>query len=303
MSESIEPALYPFDTVMKLRALVWREQGYVLGYLGAFPEALAALDRADEYLTACSVADYDQARSTMYRALMYRELERYTEALTLLRDARPVFLMYEDRKRVAAVDTTEAIVLMGLRKFSEALAITLRVSADADLDEQSRASATHNAAMCYRELSRFVEAKRLFAHAVITFEKLGLPARRAVSRWGIARVLLDEGRFEDALVLLNEVRKDFEEFGMSEDLATASLHAADALLVLRRPEQVADLCRSAIRYFERAGLAYSQPAMTALGYLREASEQGTLDAVKIERVRNYIKILPKQPNLLFAFSA
>jgi tetratricopeptide (TPR) repeat protein len=303
VAESIEPGLYPFDTMMKLRALAWRERGYALAYVGSFPESLAALDRTDECLAACSVSDYDHARSAMYRALIYRELERFNEALALLRDARSVFEKYGDRKRVASAEATQAIVLMGMRRFSEALTIALQISSDAGLDEESRASALHNAAWCYRELSRFGDAKRMYAQAIISFEKLGLVSRRAVSRWGIARVLFDEGRIEDSLVLLTEVRAEFEELGMSEDVATASLHAADALLVLQRPAQVADLCRSAIRYFEKAGLAYSQAAMTALAYLREAAEQGTLNPAKVDQVRNFFKILPKQPNLLFAFSA
>ena len=303
VAESIEPGLYPFDTIMKLRALAWRSRGYALGYIGAFPEALNALDHTDECLAACGVSDYDHARSAMYRALIYRELERFGEALTLLGYARRVFERYEDRRRVASTEATEAVVLMAMRKFSDALTLALRIASDVRLDEESRASALSNAAMCYGELARFGDAKKLYAQAIISFEKLGLVSRRAVSRWGIARVLFDEGRFEEALVLLVDVRTEFEELGMSEDVATASLHAADALLVLQRPAEVADLCRSAMRYFENAGLAYSRAAMTALAYLREAAEQGTLNPAKVDQVRNFFKILPKQPTLLFASPA
>jgi len=190
-----------------------------------------------------------------------------------------------------------------MRKFSDALTVALRIASDMRLDEESRASALSNAAMCYRELARFGDAKKLYSQAIISFEKLGLVSRRAVSRWGIARVLFDEGRFEEALALLVDVRTEFEELGMSEDVATASLHAADALLVLQRPAEVADLCRSAMRYFENAGLAYSRAAMTALAYLREAAEQGTLNPAKVDQVRSFFKILPQQPTLLFASPA
>jgi len=238
----------------------------------------------------------------MYRALVYRELERFSEAVNLLRDAREVFERYEDHSRIASIDSSEAIILMAMRRYSDALALALRISSDMKLDEEARASALTTAAWCYRELSRFADAKRLYSQAIVCFVKLGLVTRRAISRWGIARVLLDEGRFEDALVLLTEIRAEFEELGMSEDIATASLHQADALLALGRPAQVAELCQSAMRYFEKAGLAYSQAALTALAYLREAADLGTLDPAKIDQVRNFFKILPKQPNLVFAFS-
>jgi len=58
-----------------------------------------------------------------------------------------------------------------------------------------------------------------------------------------------------------------------------------------------------MEYFRRAGLTYSQPAMTALAYLREAAEQGTLNPAKVDKVRAFFKVLPKQPDLLFAFTA
>ncbi|PYQ47628.1 MAG: hypothetical protein DMF59_18370, partial [Acidobacteria bacterium] len=107
VADSVEAGRYPFDTIMKLRALAWRERAYALLYIGSFPESLEALDRTDECLSACAVSDYDHARAGMYRALIYRELERYGEALSIVREARPILAAYGDRKRVAVADTTE----------------------------------------------------------------------------------------------------------------------------------------------------------------------------------------------------
>jgi tetratricopeptide (TPR) repeat protein len=239
----------------------------------------------------------------MYRALIYRELERFAEAVSILRAARPILAAYGDRKRVAVSDSTEALVLMALGRYSEALTIHLQISADTTLDQESRTCGLNNAGQCYLELSRFTEARGVFAQTIPSFEALGRVTMRAMSRWWLARVFLGEGRHEQALPLLMEIRAEFEELGMSEDVALVSLHAADALLVLGRPSQVADLCRSAIEYFRQAGLEYSQSAMTALAYLREAADKGTLNPAKVDQVRNFFKILPKQPNLLFAFSA
>src|SRR5438445_1836063 len=128
VAEMVEPGRYPFDTIMKLRALAWRERAYALLYIGSFPESLTALDRTDECLAACAVSDYDHARSMMYRALIYREFERFGEAFTLVRDARRVFEVYGDQKRVMSAMATEAMVLTGMRKFSDAVAINLRIA-------------------------------------------------------------------------------------------------------------------------------------------------------------------------------
>jgi len=303
VAESLDATQYPHDTVMKLRARAWRERAYALLYIGSFPESLAALDRTNAYLGMCMVSDYDQARAQMYRALIYRELEKFGEAIAIVRQARPVFIAYGDRKRVALADGTEAAVLMAMARFSEALAIELRIAADGSLDQESRACALSNAGLCYRELSQLGEAKRVFTQAITSFEELGLFSRRTMARWGLARVLADEGRFEQALALLRELQSEFQELGMSEDVALVSLRLADILLVLQRPAQAAEFCASAMEYFRRAGLTYSQPAMTALAYLREAAEQGTLNPAKVDKVRAFFKVLPKQPDLLFAFTA
>src|SRR5439155_22382988 len=137
--------------------------------------------------------------------------------------------------RVAVADTTEAMVLMAIGRYVDALPVHLRIATDVTLDEESQACGSSNAGLCYLELSQFAEAKRAFARAITSFENLGLVSRRAMARWGLARCLSEEGRFEQALPLLFGVREEFEELGMSEDVAVVSLHAAHALLVLQRP--------------------------------------------------------------------
>jgi len=303
VAESLDATRYPFDTATKLRATAWRERAFALCYIGSFPESVIALDAADSRLSQCAVSEYDSARVQLVRALVYRELERLPEAAALTRAAKSVFLAHGDRRRAAIAEATQSALLMQMRRFGEALPIELGIASDLSLDEEARACAMGSAAYCYGEMSLFEDGKRLYAQAISSFERLGLMSRRAVARWGLARILADEGRHEPALSLLNELRAEFEELGMAEDVALASLDSADALLALNRRAEVADLCRAAIEYFGKAGLAYSEPAMTALAYLREAAEQGTLTPATVGRVRSYFEVLPKQPNLLFAFPA
>src|SRR5581483_1431222 len=190
-----------------------------------------------------------------------------------------------------------------LRRFEEALAIDTRMSADASLDEESRVCALNRTAYSLRELSRYEEAKQRYAQTIEAFGRLGLTEKRAMARWGFARVLVDQGNFLPAVSLLTELRTELRELGMSHDVALVSLDAAEALLGLQRAGEIAQLCREAIEYFSKAGLAYSSSAMTALAYLREAAEIGSLTPAAVNHVRTYFQLLPKQPHLLFAFPA
>ena len=301
---AIDPTHYRINELAKLRATALREQAWCLYFVGSFPEAVVALDRADAHLRQCIVSDCDRAEVQVLRARVYRDLERFEEAIALARDSASVFRLYANRRRVAVADAIQSTVLVHLRRFSEALAIDLPIASDMLLDDESRASALTRAAYCFRELSSFDEAKVRYTQAIAVFEHLGLVARRSLARWGLARVLLDEGRgYESALTLFKELRAEFEELGMGHDIALVSLDAAETLLALNRPAEVVELCRGAIEYFGKAGLAYSRSAMTGLAYLREAAELGTITPAAVKNVRTFFEILPKQPHLVFAYPA
>jgi hypothetical protein len=87
---------------------------------------------------------------------------------------------------------------------------------------------------------------------------------------------------------------------MTSEAAWNALELADLLLAESRFEEVDELCHAAMQSFERAGLSYSTRALTALGYIREAAQQRVANRVLVRKVREYIRELPAQPNLLFA---
>ena len=304
IAESIAAGIQPLEGLLKLRAAACREQAWALYFVGCFPDSVAALDRADEHLEACKLIETDSAEIKLLRARVYRDLERLDEALPLTRESAAVFRLYGNYRRAAVAEAIEATVLVHLRRFREALAIDQRIAVDASLDDESRASGLNRAAYSMRELSTFDEAKKNYAEAIVAFERLGLTTKRAMARWGFARVLLDEGRaYESALAIFTELRGELEEFGLAHDLALVSLDTAETLIALNRPKEVAELCHSALEYFRTAGLAYSSQAMTALAYLREVAESGRLTPTTVRHVRSFFEVLPKQPNLLFAFPA
>ena len=117
----------------------------------------------------------------------------------------------------------------------------------------------------------------------------------------VPRVMLAEaGKVPDACERLRNLTKEMEQLGMTVDAALASLDVADLLLTQNRYEEVEEICRSTMRAFELAGLSYTTRALTALAYIREAASQRRTDQTLLRNVREYIRKLPRQPNLLFA---
>jgi tetratricopeptide (TPR) repeat protein len=300
-ADSIEPGVYPLDTMMKLRGQAWRAHAHMLYYTGAYRESIKALDCADQLLRSCSVAEYEAARAWVVRAQVYNELERLDEAVSLADSASRVFRQFGDINRESVAEATKAVALAGARRFAEALPIFQCLSADARISDSKRVFYLHNAASCCHELSRLQEAKALFAQTVEECDRLGLATLRARASWHLAQVFLAEARYEDARALLFELRLKFEEFGMPQDVALTSIDAAEACLMLGQVQDVVPLCQAAMQYFTHAGLEYTQGALLALAYIKESAEAKALTRSALGNVRAYFEILPKQPHLLFAF--
>lgn len=303
VAESLDPDNYPLATITKLRASAWHERGYTLYYIGRYSESLDAFDRTDDLLLRCSVSEFESANVGLHRAQVYGDLEDIDRALALTERVRDIFRKYGAARREAAADGTTATLLMRVRRFAEALAIHERLAENREIDEVSRAQAFHNAAICLRELSRLEDAKRMFAQAVSEFGRLRLFSMRTRSRWLLARILLAEKSYESALPLFREISNEFADCGLFHEVALVSVDVAETLLMLERSREVVSSCQSAIAYFAKAGLAYTQGALTALAYLKEAAESETLTLVALGHIRGYFENLPKQPDLLFAHPA
>ncbi|HUJ16050.1 MAG TPA: hypothetical protein VL284_19835 [Thermoanaerobaculia bacterium] len=292
-----------YTSLSVLRAKAWREYGWALYFVGSFEASLSALDRAEEYIALERLADCDRAEISLVRARVYRDIERFDDAVDLARKVAHVFRTYGNHQRAAVAEGIESGVLICLGRHREAIQIDSRIANDCSLEPETRACALNRTAWSFRELRDFEEARKRYARAIAEFERLGLAEKRSMARWGLARVLLAEGsNAASALSVLEDLRSEFAEMGMSHDLALASIDTSEALIVLNRAPEVAEICRDAIEYFRTAGLAYSAQAMTALSYLRESTNAGRLTPETVRHVRTYFEILPKQPHLLFAFS-
>jgi tetratricopeptide (TPR) repeat protein len=287
IAEGLQPARYGESTVLRLRGHAWRERAYALYFTGSYNEAVWAVERSRKAFAECGYSEFDDARSAVVFALICAEQERYREGLAAAHAAGEVFASYGARAKVVAARRTEASILHALHRYREALSIYRGLEAEC-LSAKERAALWQNIAVCYYEIGDFGAAGRYFTAAIEAASKLGLLCVIARARWQFGLVLLAQGRSAQALELLRQVRDDFAASRMANDVAEVTTEIAHALVIAGRMSEVGDECRQALNYFVSAGLATTEPAMSAISLLREAAAAGRLDEKAISEIRTTV---------------
>ena len=271
----------------RLRGHAWRERAYALYFTGAYTEALAAVERSRAAFAECVNAEFDDARAGVVFALICASQERFAEALAAARAAAEVFLRHESRGKYVAARRTEAIILYTLRRCREALDIYHSLEPEA-LSHRDRIGLWQNIAACYREYGDLDSAQRYFTLAIEAGAKLGMLTYMGKTRWQLGLVLLGQGRAPEALHVLRDVRDEFLASNMAHDIAEITTDIAHALVLSGQMSAVGAECREALRYFADAGLSMTEPAMAAIGLLREAAAAGRLNERAVAQIRTTV---------------
>lgn len=301
VAEGLDPAAYASDVVARLRGTAWRERAYALVCVGSYREAEQAVCAAESHFSHCLIDEYDRARLDTMRAVVFRVQDRPDDALAAARRARVTLQQSGDTEKYVSAAHTEALALMKAMRYSDALAVleeTLACSGQR-ISDDARAGLLSTMGLCHRSLRNFGAAVEHYRHAAALFVELGNITASARLRANMAVVLRDAGRTDDALAQLREARREFARLGMAAEAALTDLGLAEILLEKSDLREVEALCRSAMAQFEAAGVAYGAAAMTALAYLREATQRQRVTTEHVRHVRNYIQRLPAQPALLF----
>jgi len=284
-----------------LVADAWREHAYALLVIGSYNASMEAVNQADHVMPVDS--DFARARTMLMRALVLRSMENWTDSAMMARAAAADFRRYGDFQKYCSARISEGIVLYDSSQYRQAIEVYAELLPfHAQMPKQTLALALHNEGLCHREVGEFERAEGCFVKAIALFDQMQNTALRAKAHWHLARVLMRQGRYDSALQILTPLRAEFAELGMSHDLACASTDAAESLLAVGRPAEVAAMCQKAIEYFREAGLAYSTGAMTALAFLQEAASAGRLTIPDVHDVRLYFERLPQKPSLVYAKS-
>jgi tetratricopeptide (TPR) repeat protein len=290
------------NTLSQLRGAAWRDHAYALFYTGNFAEAEAALTLAENHLSDCVVSEYEAARLGIVQSLVLRTFERFDEATAAASRSAETFANFADAQRMASARLAEVNLLFSRGDYAAAdgilSALHRELRDSSDLDTHARVLG--NLGFCARKLGDFDRAVHYYDMSTAVFEALGVTTEIVRVRWNVAVMLAETGRHKAAYERLRALTTDMEQLGMFSEAALNALEMAELLLVDGQYAEVEEICRTAMKAFENAGVSYTARALTALAYLHEAATQRKASRELIKAARTYIRALPEQPNLLFA---
>jgi tetratricopeptide (TPR) repeat protein len=302
IADHLDPAVSGPATVARVRGAAWRDRGYALYYVGRFADSLAACENAARQLDLCVVDEYDRARVDVVRALSLRAMEDFPSATTAVRASASIFDRFSDLTRVASARIAETHLLFSTREYDKAAAILLRLEQQvgATPDASTHARVLANLGYCYWKMDRIDEALGQYEAAATILDALGIRTELVRVQWSVAAVLASSGRTDEALARFRVLQRTFEDLGMASEAAVNGLEMAELLLARDEYTAVEEICRTAMRSFEHAGIPYCTRALTALAYIQEAAQHRTATPALVKHVREYIRRLPHDGELLFA---
>lgn len=302
IADELEDGDYPSDTVPRLRGAAWRDKAYALFYVGQFAEANAALLASERHLSSCLINEYELARTGIVKSLVLRAFERLPEASSVALTSAATFESFGDLDKTASAKLAEVHLLFSRSKYEQAERLLLdlerHLSVSTHVDTHARVLG--NLGFCCRKLGKVDLAIQYYDCASALLDDIGARTETVRIRWNVAVMLAEAGKVVPACTRLRDLTGEMEHLGMASEAAIAGLDVAELLLAQGRYDEVSEICRSAMQSFELAGLAYTARALTALAYIQEAAKQRRSDQVLVRTVRDYIRRLPAQPNLLFA---
>jgi tetratricopeptide (TPR) repeat protein len=225
----------------------------------------AALDLIDQ-----DKQPHLHARLQLAEALVLDAGDGEPRALALARMARGTFEELGDRSMVLMARQIEAAVLTSLHREPEAQRVFEAALHDARslADVTSETRLLHNLGLLLARQGRLGDAAAFFSRASEGFRSQGMHAEAARARWGGARILLTQGRYEDALAELDAVRSEMEAAGCGQDSVSVSLDVARTLTLLDRSGEARTVCLDAADWFSAAG--FPARVSEALEQLRAA---------------------------------
>ena len=299
VTEALDPNDYEAGVVHQARGLAWKDRANALRFTGQVQDALWSLDEAVRHFARQPVPDFDLATVDYVRATVLAETDHLEQAVNSARRASEVFMDYGDTRRQnhSLLAEANALGAMGRKREARETYMALLKPTQQMGDSVTLAMLFLNIANCSVDLEDVDTASIYFLQASALCDEMGLQTEAIRARWGLGRLLLSQGKCEEAVERLRRAERDYREKGMAGEAAIISLEMIEALAVLERFEEVQLRCRELIDRFTREGV--SRRAIAALAFLREAAEARKATPVIVQHVRKYMEQLPKDPELLF----
>lgn len=298
IAETLPPDSYPAVVLAQLRAHAWKDRAQALAYIGRYPEALEALDRAERQLSFGSLT-HDRAIVRYVRALTLQKMNRFEESRELLAECSQVFRDHGDDRRYLYCGIGEALLLDRTERYRDAydrlipLLDVARTSADVESEARIQSNLAH-AAVYLGELNA---ANVHLSEAIARFVDLGKRLEAIRTELAGGRLLLARGQLRLGIQRLYEARRSFLMHGMVEEAGLSGLEIVEALLQSGARDDAARLAEEILG--ELRHIAFNDRALSALAYLSDAAQASKASVETVRHVRGYIDSLRDDPTREF----
>jgi len=292
--------IYPNNAVYELRGTAAKERANALLRLAEFDDALEALERAERAYEHLRSPGYGLGAVELVRGAVYYERGELQAAAKHVDLSEQIYAHQGlERQRMKAVHLRASIKLEAL-ELKESAATYQRVIDFGEKvnDAEWIAKGSYGRANAELGQGNLGEASALFLKALVILRETGPAENRIETEWGLARVVLHDGKASDATRRLRDVIAAFEVIGRVTNVALAGIDLCEALLVLERWEEIVKVAAHAYRVLKKAGNLTG--ALTALAYLKEAAAKRQLTPETLKVVREYLRRVEREPDLLFA---
>jgi tetratricopeptide (TPR) repeat protein len=299
IAEGVDLDGYPSSAIDQLRGTAWKELAVAQMLLGRFPEALAALDRAERHHRRYRPNGLGLSLVALIRGGVLYEQGHLDDAMSWAERAEHGFAhVGEDRRRMDALFLRGAILFEAGRA-TEALPLFGQAIDYGEEVQNVRivARGSYATADCQLALGNLNEASVHYHRARVIFREVGPKPDLVATEWGIARIFLRVGNYDEAIRRLRDVSTEFERRQMVTDAALVGLDIVEALLALNKPRRIVALAQHLYSVFTNVGMLTG--ALTAIAYLKEAALRGELTVDNLAKVRSFIRRAARQPNLEF----
>jgi CHAT domain-containing protein len=242
------------------RALGLRAEGnaHAIG-MGEYRQALDCYDQAAAIYE--SLGDtVEQARTEAGKLWSLANLGRAQEALTIGAWASDILQTHAQWRPLATLTMNLAIIHGRLGQDAEALALFDRAGAIYhDLGDEGipfRPLIEQNRSIVLRNLGQFEQAIHAGHNAHQALLSLEQPVEAARAQQNLAITYFIQGRYTEALALLDQTREVFLADGRQRDMLLLDLFTGDCLLHLRRFADVLDKCSNARSLFSERGARF-----------------------------------------------
>jgi tetratricopeptide (TPR) repeat protein len=291
IAETLSGNDYPDAILAQMRATAWKDRANALRYLSRYPEAIEAINRAEESLAAHPALAYDRSVVRLVKAMIAHQVGDTDTAYSLLRNCRAMFESFGDRERGQMAAMIEANILYGSAQYAEAQQIYSQLLSASVTDVETAAGLNSNLGHCAIQMGDYVAANIHLSNAIAQFTEIGQHATALKTERGAGSLLIKKGQVGAGIERLTKVRALYLKRGLNEDAGLTGLEIVEALVDrgdIGEARQLAKEIRSEIAVPE-----YDRYATEAFERLDAALQSDVTDsALVVHRACEIIRTLP-----------